>query len=301
MTVETVRNVSLTSVGADLLIGGVAIGTVLGALAGAITYALLRGSSEEDAFATLVRRAADRYVNRGIVAWEFARGKLRADPVYRAVLSDGLLTSAARAVPAGGAATAPTDGTLLDIGCGMGLMMALLAEARRARMTGTWPAAWPAPPQFERMIGIEIRSRVAAIAATALGDDAEVVTGDACTALPGRVDTVLLFDVLHLMRREEQEGLIEALASAVTGTGLMLIREADADAGWRFTAVRWGNRAKAMVLGSRHQQFCFRSASEWSACFAEHGLHTTTLRMSAGTPFANVLFVVTPNRSASGV
>ena len=32
-----------------------------------------------------VRRAADRYVSTSITAWEFARGKLRGDPLYRTV------------------------------------------------------------------------------------------------------------------------------------------------------------------------------------------------------------------------
>ena len=39
-------------------------------------------------FVALVRRAADRYVSTSITAWEFARGKLRGDPLYRTVLTE---------------------------------------------------------------------------------------------------------------------------------------------------------------------------------------------------------------------
>ena len=300
LTIETARTLSLASAGADLAIGGVAVGAVLGGLTGAMTYALVRGTREHVAFTTLVRQAADRYINGGIVAWEFARGKLGADPIYRAVLCDGLLTRRpARPLRAVLPPSAGSGGTLLDIGCGMGLSLALLAEARRASRAGEWPAGWPVPPDFERIIGIEVRGRVAAIAAAALADDAVVIAGDALTAMHGRFDIVLLFDVLQMMRREEQEALIAALASALNPGGLMLIREADSAAGWRFTAVRWGNRLKALMFGAWRQQFCFRPAAEWPACFARHGLHAEARTMSAGTPFANVLFVVTPHQTHS--
>ena len=42
-----------------------------------------------------------------------------------------------------------SGGTLVDIGCGQGLTLALLAEARRAYDAGTWPADSPPPPRFD--------------------------------------------------------------------------------------------------------------------------------------------------------
>jgi hypothetical protein len=48
----------------------------------------------------------------------FARAKLRRDPVYLAVLRGGWL---------------PDRGTLLDLGCGRGLLLALLAVAGTGR------------------------------------------------------------------------------------------------------------------------------------------------------------------------
>ena len=60
--------------------------------------------------------ASDRYVGTSITAWEFARGKLRGDPLYRATLSGRLL---------------PSGGTLIDVGCGQGLTLALLRRGRR--------------------------------------------------------------------------------------------------------------------------------------------------------------------------
>jgi uncharacterized protein (DUF2062 family)/SAM-dependent methyltransferase len=287
LSMESVSATSFGVVSVDLVIGGVALGAVLGGLSAGMTYALVRGT-ERSAFASLAGLASDRFIAVGIVAWEFARGKLRADPIYKALVCDGLLGRTARA-----------GGTLLDVGCGMGLSLAILAEARRAASTARWPAEWPAAPCFDRLVGIELRRRVAAIAAAALGDAAEVIVGDARVAIPARAHCVLLFDVLHMMRREEQEALMAAIASALDPEGLILIREADAAAGWRFTAVRWGNRLKAFAFGSWRQQFHFRSASEWQASLARLGLHAEVREMSEGTPFANVLLVVTPRRPAS--
>jgi SAM-dependent methyltransferase len=301
LSMESVKTLSVTGVGADLLIGSVAVGAVLSGFAGALTYTLVR-RTQRNAFANLVRVASDRYITAGIVAWEFARGKLRADPIYKALVCGGLLTRAStEQVSSGRDSLHERSGsTLVDIGCGMGLSLALLAEARRATSAGTWPAEWPAPASFDRIVGIEVRRRVAAIAAEALGADADVIAGDARAVMPDRVHTVLLFDVLHLMLQDDQEALMAAIASALDADGLVLIREADAAAGWRFTAVRWGNRLKALAFGSWSQPFHFRTTSEWQACVARHGLQSEVREMSDGTPFANVLLVVTPRRSRSG-
>jgi len=73
---------------------------------------------------------------------------------------------------------------------------------------------------------------------------------------------------------------------------VMLVREADAAAGWRHEAVRFGNRLKAIATGSWRQRFFFRTADEWIACFASHGLAAEIRPMSAGT-FSNVLLRIT--------
>jgi hypothetical protein len=189
LTLETLKTTGVAVFGIDVLVGSVLVGSALGALAGAGTYAVLRSAGDDAAFAELVRRAADRYAGTSITAWEFARGKLRGDPVYRATLSGEILGT----------------GPLLDIGCGQGLALALLAEARRSFNAGTWPRGWAPPPPCEPMIGIETRRRVASRARVALACDAEIIEGDARALSFDRVSAVLLFDVLHLMRPDERD------------------------------------------------------------------------------------------------
>jgi len=277
-TLQTIKTTGAAVFGMDLLIGSVLVGGALASLAAAGTYAAVRSSGLDRHFAELVRRAADRYAGASITAWEFARGKLRSDPIYRTTLSADVLTS---------------GGTLLDVGCGQGLTLALLAEARRAVDAGTWPAGSPPPPRFERMAGIETRARVAALARAALEGDAEIIEGDARTLSMKPASAVLLFDVLHLMRPEEQDALLAETAARLEPGGVVLVREADASAGWRFTAVRLGNRLKAIAFGTRHQSFHARTEAEWRECFARRGFRTDVQPMGRGTPFGNVLFRLT--------
>jgi SAM-dependent methyltransferase len=218
----------------------------------------------------------------GITAWEFARGKLRGDPLYRAILAPGLL---------------PSGGTLVDVGCGQGLALALLAEAADAWRSGR--SGLPgAPPIFDAMLGMELRPRVADMARRALGARATIVSGDARTNLPRHCRAVLFFDVLHMMPASDQARLLRAGREALEPDGIVLVREADAASGWRFQAVRFGNRLKALVFGHWRQTFHFRTAAEWTRCFEEAGFAAEARNTSEGTPFGNVLFVLTPRAPA---
>jgi len=281
---EYIASTSAWAFGIDVLVGSLVVGAVLAVLAAAATYSLVRGSGEDRRFADLVRRASDRYVGISVTAWEFARGKLRMDPIYRATLSPDVLVS---------------GGALLDVGCGQGLALALLTEAKCAMDAGTWPADWPPPPRFDRMIGIERRRRVGKIARAALESDAEVIVADVRTLSLEPFRVVLLFDVLQLLAPDEQEALLAEMTARLEPGGVILVREADASAGSRFDLVRLGNRLKLLVSGSWRQPFHPRSAVEWSACFARHGLRSDTRPMGTRL-FANMMFRLVREPAASG-
>ena len=227
----------------------------------------------EPHLARVLSAAAARYAGAGIVAREFARGKLRGDPIYRALLT-----------------TLPASiDTLVDIGCGQGLALALLTEAGLAMRRGDWPVSTP-PPQTVQHIGIESRSRVAAIAQQALAEAAEIICARAPAGLPPSVSAALLLDVLHLMDFEQQQRLLQELRARMTTGGVVLVREADAGAGRGFWAVRAGNRVKNLLLGDPCQKFAFRSGAEWQKVLSGWGWSVEVWPMSEGTPFANVLF-----------
>ena len=284
LTLRTVRSMDPWTFGADLAVGSVAFGAALGALAGLLTWAGRRRRAPGSPFDTLVQRASDRYVPASVIAWEFARAKMSADPLYRTAVMSGVL---------------PPGGVLLDVGCGQGLMLALLAELRTQARRGEW-AGPGGPPVFERLVGIDTRSRVAALARTVLAGDAEVLAADVRTHAPEPCDAVLLFDVLHLMPAAAQEAVLAALARALNPGGTILVREADAAAGWRFRAVQAGNRIKAFAFGHWRQTFHFRAREDWRRLFESAGFSVDTRQAGDGTPFANVLFVLrTPARASA--
>ena len=103
-------------------------------------------------------------------------------------------------------------------------------------------------------------------------------------------NVVLLFDVLHLMKAADQERLLAAVLESLRPGGVVVIREADAGAGWRFAVVRAGNRIKALAVGEWKQTFHFRTTTEWMACLERLGFSAEVRQMGQGTPFGNVLF-----------
>lgn len=274
LTLESVRTATVWQIGTDLLLGSAVVGGVLGATGGLATYLALGRGARDPFFDRLARAAADRYITTSITAWEFARGKLRGDPVYRDVLLGGWL---------------PSGGRLLDIGCGQGLMLALLAETELFERAGTEPTG-PRLPRFDRMVGVELRPHRARLARAALGADAEILESDARTVSTGACRVVLLFDVLHMMPPHDQDALLATAVRALEPGGVILVREADASAGWRFQAVRIGNRLTALTSGAWRQTLAFRTVGEWRECFSRHGLEVEGAPASAGTPFANHLF-----------
>lgn len=259
--------------GADLVVGSFVVGALVGAIGALITY-VARRPVRDPFYRLIARRAADRYIDAGITAWEFARAKLSGDPVYRHVLDEYI---------------AGASGTLVDLGCGQGLMLALVAEAQETAAAGQWDPNRPAPPGFTRMLGIETRTRIASMAARALEDEAEIVTGDIREHGLPPTDVLLLFDVLHMLPADDQDVLLEGVGDALAPGGRVLIREANPRAGWRFVMVRVGNRIKWLATGHLRQTLTFRTPEAWMAALDAIGCDATVVPMSEGTPFGNVL------------
>lgn len=252
--------------GGDLLVGSLAVGLVLALLAGLAAFALIRRSGLAPDEHELVEAAALRHLGGGIGAWEFARGKLRLDPVYLELLRRRLV---------------PEQGVLLDLGCGRGLLLGLVASAR-LRAGDRRPLA---------LLGIENDARAARAAARALAGNGEVVCADLRDAPIPACDAAALLDVLHYLEPAAQDELVARAASALRAGGRLLIREADAGGGRGFTLVRWSERLRALLRGRPRTRFAYRRAGDWAALLASHGLEVERLAMGRGTPFANVLVV----------
>lgn len=207
----------------------------------------------------VIEAAAARYRAAGRSAYYFVRGKLLYDPVYRWILERRLL-----------AGRAP----VLDLGCGRGILLSLLVE------DGDGEAEHH---------GIDRSQYALAAARAALPPSVRLAAGDLrTTALPSSAAVVIL-DVLHYLPASTQEELLRRVVAALTPDGLLLLREADADAGRGFQAVRWSERLRSLGRGHLAQRFHYRSAHGWTELLAELGLRSRVHSVGAGTPFANVL------------
>lgn len=249
---------AILDIGRDLLVGSVAVGVVLALVVGLVAFLISRGRRLEDGRRETIEAVSRRYRQTGPFNWEYVRGKLRGDPLYFAVV-DG--------------ETLPPAGRLVDLGCGRGILLALLAEGRAGL----------------ELVGVDRSERTTRIARRALGDEATIVSADLLDAEWGEADVVCLFDVLHYLDAEAQERLIDRVGEALASGGLVLIREADRKPAAAFLLTRAAERLAALARGAWRQRFHYRDRDDWADLLRRRGFEVTSRDLSAGTPFSNVL------------
>lgn len=265
LSLDHFREAGAVALSRDLVAGTVLLTLLLAPALGAVAWLVARARPPSP-FARLRDAVAERYLGAGLLHLELVRGKLRHDPMYRHLLEAGLL---------------PRPGRLVDLGCGRGILLTLLA---------VHGAADPGVPDV-RLTGIELRERHVRAARHALGDDGEVRQGDLTAAPVPPCDTAVLLDVLHYLPAADQERLLARVAGALAPGGVLIVRDADAAAGWRFALTRAAERFNALARGHLRQRFHYRSRDAWTALLRDHGLTVDTEPLSAGTPFGNVLLV----------
>jgi SAM-dependent methyltransferase len=224
----------------------------------------------------LIDRASEPYRSAGPFAYNFARGKLRGDPVFRALLERGLLLD---------------RGHILDLGCGQGLLAAWLKAALLCYESGSWPQGWPPAPKPRSTRGIELMMRDVQRARAALGPECEISQGDIRSVEFGTTDAVVILDVLHYIGREEQLQVLKRVRAALPAGGLLLLRIGDADGGLRFHYSQWVDKLVLLFRGHATVATHCRSAHQWRDLLRECGFGVEATPMSQGTRFANVLLI----------
>ncbi len=218
--------------------------------------------------------AARRFFRSGIGPWAFASVKLRIDPVYTEILRQGLL---------------PRSGRILDLGCGQAITLSAIRSAQDGYRKGDFPSSWQPPPENVELCGFDVRARQVRIARDALSGEARIEAADLRSVELPRCRAAVIFDALHYLSHPEQEALLHKIRDAVEIRGTLLLREADADGGRGFVAVRWSERLRAALRGAGGQRFHYRSAASWVERIRTLGFETRVQEMGGRTPFKNVL------------
>lgn len=229
---------------------------------------------------SLHEQACRPYRRAGRFAWHFARGKLGRDPVFRAMLSQGLLPARAR---------------VLDLGCGQGLLASLLAAVDDHHVRReAWPGDWAHPPVQSRYTGVELMPRDVERARAALASsspDAAFVCGDIQQVALPACDVVVILDVLHYFPHAGQLDVLQRIRSALGPSGRLLLRIGDTANQKRFRISQWVDWAAARGRGHQVAPTFCRSLDEWRALLQGLDFRVKAIPMSQGTPFANVLLV----------
>jgi 2-polyprenyl-3-methyl-5-hydroxy-6-metoxy-1,4-benzoquinol methylase len=228
------------------------------------------------AFTGLVSAAALRYRPAGLGAYLFARGKLGRDPVFAHILRQGLIPDKAR---------------IIDLGCGQGVLLALLATAQDPRYRASWPQGLPPLPRETDACGFDLRADAIEAARIALGHGAQVAVSDVRDAKLAACDVVTILDMLHYIEYDAQQRLLERIHAALIPGGRLLLRAGDKSQGARFLFTLAGDWLITLLRGHVQRRFWCRTGEEWRALLQRVGFETQMQPMCAGTPFANVFLI----------
>ncbi|MBK9218130.1 MAG: methyltransferase type 11 [Uliginosibacterium sp.] len=222
-------------------------------------------------------RATAPYFDTGRFNRYWSRGKLGRDPIFAALLTRGMFHDAAR---------------ILDLGCGRGLLAAWLYAAEQIADEGTWPTDLPAPPRHVHFRGIELMGAEADCgnhALTIFNRDARLAQG-MCAMSLGNPDVIAMLDVLHYIDIPAQDALSStASARPCRPAGLFLTRVGDAAGGLPFRFSQLVDHCMAFAQGHGVARMWCRPLQAWVDALSARGFQVSTLPMSEGTPFANVM------------
>ena len=232
--------------------------------------------STDAAWTAIATAAATRYRAVDGHAYRFARSKLRRDAVFRHLLMHGLI---------------PPHACVLDLGCGQGLLAALLAAAAYSAERGRWAAEWPPAPHGVRITGVDRGAVDIARARAALDGGAEFVHGDMRSPPARTFDVVVFLDTLHYIAPRDQVALLRQARLGLRENGTILLRVHDDAAPVRAAFGRWIDRWTGALRGGGFAPVHGRPVADWCEQLEALGLRTTTHRVDGRVPFANRLIV----------
>lgn len=190
----------------------------------------------------------------------YTKNKLKADPVYQAVLQTVM----------------PLKIPLLDIGCGVGLLEYYLRQH-----------GWDIP-----CLGVDLAAEKIERANTISRNyhDLEFQVVDARNAVrPGY--SIALLDILHFLKDEEQQDFLQRCAAGIPEGGVVMIRNGVKMPGWRYpmtVAEEIFVRGIGWMVGGPMN---FPTIEEILAPFESAGFEAHHEPLWGNTPFSSMWFV----------
>lgn len=233
----------------------------------------------------LIRQASRPYWRAGLYANRFAAGKLGGDPVFAHLFRHGLLNAPA----------ADNKGaTLLDLGCGQGLLAACCAAAPSVMQAGQWPADWAEPPTLANYRGIELIAKDAGRGQRALQGTAPwitIETGDLRHTAFGQADVVVVLDVLHYLPHTDHAPVLARIHQALPRGGRLVARIGDAEGGVKTALARLIDQTVWLGRARHRNALHYRSTGDWKMLVEHAGFRVDSFSPVPGERFANHLLV----------
>ncbi len=214
------------------------------------------------------------YLKAGRFAWHFSKGKLGHDPVFGHILQAGYI---------------PHQASVLDIGCGQGLLAAMLCGVDD--YVHKRPDQWPDIRALS-VRGIELMPKDVIRAQQALhsfGNRVQIIQGDMRQIDFGMADVVVILDVLHYVPYIAQDDILKRVYNCLPAKGKLLLRVGDAAAGLPFKLSNWVDAMVFTLRGHKAARVYCRPLTEWKEKLENIGFRVAATPMHEGTPFANVL------------
>jgi 2-polyprenyl-3-methyl-5-hydroxy-6-metoxy-1,4-benzoquinol methylase len=166
----------------------------------------------------------------------------------------------------------PKEGTIIDIGCGYGLLANFLAlKSSKREVTG---------------IDLSVGRIRAAQKTTDSRKRIQFKLMDALDLQLGRYSTVIMSDFLHHLDCEAQEELLARCYQKLPSRGLLIIEEVDNRPLWKY----WFAIMSDKILNVGERQF-FRNHRNFQKLLQRVGFHVKTKKVDKSLPLSDILFI----------
>lgn len=172
-------------------------------------------------------------------------------------------------------ALVPKTGTVVDLGCGDGILANLISLVNTK----------------SKVIGIEKNSMRIGSAYKGLSNT-KFINGDITSSRIPSADCILLIHVLHhLSSREEQIKLISDCHDKLKKNGIFIIAEIQPEVSLKFL-ITWFTDHFLVACLFDHQIYSkifFRKGKEWASLLKSQGFEVSLSDVSRGKPFSHIV------------